>query len=96
MGGSNLVHCCTLSLCYLGTETGYRVATPYSRLLNTNGPREAKVDQFGPRFLQRVDFHMDSGEDFFFRDSSSLFWVLKVAIFMGFVTLTELRAVSRN
>ena len=24
-----LVHCCTLSLCYFGAETGYRVATPY-------------------------------------------------------------------
>ena len=41
------------------------MATPYSRLLNTNGPREAKVDQFGLRFLQKVDFHMDSGKDFF-------------------------------
>ena len=28
----NVVHCCTLSLCYLGAETGYRVATPYSRV----------------------------------------------------------------
>ena len=27
-----LVHCCTLSLCYLGAETGYRVGTPYSRM----------------------------------------------------------------
>ena len=27
--GVYLVHCCTLSLCYLGAETGYRVATPY-------------------------------------------------------------------
>ena len=25
----SLVHCCTLSLCYLGAATGYRVATPY-------------------------------------------------------------------
>ena len=29
---SALVHCCTLSLCYLGVETGYRVGTPYSRM----------------------------------------------------------------
>ena len=27
-----VVHCCTPSLCYLGGETGYRVATPYRRL----------------------------------------------------------------
>ena len=27
-----VVHCCTLSLCYLGAETGYRVGTPYGRL----------------------------------------------------------------
>ena len=26
---SLLVHCCTLSLCYLGAETGYRVGTPW-------------------------------------------------------------------
>ena len=28
VGQCGLVHCCTLSLCYLGAETGYRVATP--------------------------------------------------------------------
>ena len=28
--GRRIVHCCTMSLCYLGAETGYRVATPYS------------------------------------------------------------------
>ena len=27
---SGVVHCCTLSLCHLGSEIGYRVATPYS------------------------------------------------------------------
>ena len=27
-----LVHCCTLSLCHLGSEIGYRVVTPYTGL----------------------------------------------------------------
>ena len=27
-----LVHCCTLFLCYLDAEIGYRVGTPYRRL----------------------------------------------------------------
>ena len=31
-GGGLVVHCCTLSLGYLGAETGYRVGTPYRRL----------------------------------------------------------------
>ena len=95
-GDNKVVHCCTLSLCYLGAETGYRVATPYSRGLNTNGPTEAKFDQFGPRFLQKVGFHMDSGKGFFFRGSNSLFWASKLAIFKGFVTFPELRAVFQN
>ena len=70
------------------------MATPYSRLLNTNGPTEAKFDQFGPRFLQKVGVNMDSGNDFFPRDSHSLFWASKWAFFLGFVTFPELRAVT--
>ena len=31
--GWDLVHCCPLSLWYLDAETGYRVATPYTRVL---------------------------------------------------------------
>ena len=30
--GDILVHCCTLSLCHLGSEIGYRVVTPYTGL----------------------------------------------------------------
>ena len=29
---SGVVHCCTLSLCHLGSEIGYRVVTPYTGL----------------------------------------------------------------
>ena len=54
-----------VSLWYLGVETGYRVGTPYRRRENINGAPEAKIDQFGPGFLQKVDFHMDVGNDFF-------------------------------
>ena len=37
---------------------------------------------------------MDSGNDFFPRDSHSLFWASKWAFFLGFVTFPELRAVT--
>ena len=74
---SDLVHCCTLSLCYLGAETGYRVATPYRRVQSINGATEAKFDQFGPVFLQKVHVNMDSGNVFFFGPSYLLFLGVK-------------------
>ena len=51
-----LVHCCPLSLWYLDAETGYRVATPYTRVLEINEALGAKVDQSGSFFLQNVFF----------------------------------------
>ena len=30
--GQQLVHCCTLSLCHLGSKIGYRVVTPFTGL----------------------------------------------------------------
>ena len=57
LGGSSiLVHCCPLSLWYLDAETGYRVATPYTRVLEINEALGAKVDQSGSFFLQNVFF----------------------------------------
>ena len=55
-GGYGLVHCCPLSLWYLDAETGYRVATPYTRVLEINEALGAKVDQSGSFFLQNVFF----------------------------------------
>ena len=52
--GMFLVHCCPLSLWYLDAETGYRVATPYTRVLEINEALGAKIDQSGSFFLKNV------------------------------------------
>ena len=39
------------------------------------GRNGAKNYQFGSRFLQNVRVHMDSGKDYFFGHSYSLFWL---------------------
>ena len=58
------------------------------------GPQRPNLTNLDPVFLQKVGVNMDSGNDFFLRASHSLFWASKLAIFLGFVTFPELRAVS--
>ena len=42
----------TLSLWYMDAETGYRVATPYTRVLEINEALGAKIDQSGSFFCK--------------------------------------------
>ena len=44
---------------------------------------EAKIDQFGPVFLQKVHVNMDLGNVLFCWPSYSLFWASKLAVFDG-------------
>ena len=54
LDSEKLVHCCPLSLWYLDAETGYKVATPYTRVLEINEALGAKIDQSGSFFLKNV------------------------------------------
>jgi len=88
------VHCCTLSLCYFGAETGYRVAIPYWRLNNINGATGAKFDQFEPVFFVCKKW---------LREKSSVFWPLipffgcqNWPICKGFDQLSAFRIKSQN
>ena len=56
LDSEKLVHCCPLSLWYLDAETGYKVATPYTRVLEINEALGAKIYQSGTFLLQNVFF----------------------------------------
>ena len=55
---ASLVHCCSLSLWYLDAETGYKVATPYTRLLEINEALGAKIDRSGSFFFAKCISYM--------------------------------------
>ena len=56
--GDKVVHCCPLSLWYLDAETGYKVATPYTRLLEINEALGAKIDRSGSFFFAKCISYM--------------------------------------
>ena len=58
LDSEKLVHCCPLSLWYLDAETGYKVATPYTRLLEINEALGAKIDRSGSFFFAKCISYM--------------------------------------
>ena len=42
-----------------------------------------KITNLDPVFLQNVRVHMDSGKDYFFGHSYSLFWLPNLSVFGG-------------